>query len=101
MKRIKYKPYNFDSDYEHRTYKYIGHDYGDAKTANKGLIKNVLRWLRRNFLNKGEGCYKFCNTYGEWRQYVKKKFFCNHSENGINMFKFLNIKKRKAAILLI
>lgn len=98
MKRQKYKPYNLDVEYEHRTYKHIGKDYGNSKTADKGLFRNILRCLRR-YLNKDEKYYKFCNTYSEWKEYVKEKLFCTYSANGENISKYLNVKKRKVAIL--
>ena len=97
---MKYNPYNIDFNYEHRTYKHIGKDYGNIKTANKGLIKNLFRWLRRMVFNRSERCYKFCNTHSEWELYIEKKFFCDYGKNGQNIMKYLNVKKRKAALLL-
>lgn len=73
MKKQKYKPYFFDYKYERRTYKYIGRDYGDSITANKGWIRNFTRWFRKNIYNRKESKYKICNTYEEWECYVKNK----------------------------
>lgn len=73
MKKQKYKPYFFDYKYEWRTYKYIGRDYGDSVTANKGLSGNFMRWFRKRIYNRRESKYKICNTYEEWECYVKSK----------------------------
>ncbi len=73
MKKQKYKPYFFDYKYELKTYKYIGKDYGDSVTANKGWIKNVTRWFRKHIYNRADSKYKICNSYEDWEIYVKSK----------------------------
>lgn len=82
-KREKYKPYGLDLVYEWKTYKHIGLDYGNRKTANKGMIRNISRFLRR-ITNKNEKKYAFCNTYSEWKTHVKnilpQKKYCNYDD---------------------
>lgn len=92
MRKQRYTPYFFDIKYEKRTYKHIGKDYGDRKTADRGLIKNFLRWYRKRIYNRKELKYKFCNTYEEWKHYLLERKFCNISDKQ-NMIKFLNKQK--------
>ncbi len=73
MKKQKYKPYFFDYKYELKTYKYIGLDYGDSISANKGWIQNVGRWFRKHIYNRADSKYKICDTYEDWEIYVKSK----------------------------
>ncbi len=73
MKKQKYKPYFFDYKYELKTYKYIGIDYGDSISANKGWIQNARRWFRKHIYNRAESKYKICDTYEDWEIYVKNK----------------------------
>lgn len=93
MRKQRYTPYFFDIQYEKRTYKHIGKDYGDCRTANRGLIRNFLRWYRKRIYNRKELKYKFCNTYEEWKLYLFEKKFCNTYDKQ-NMIKFLNVQKR-------
>lgn len=39
----KYMPYGFDENYEYKTYRNIGKDYGDSRTANAGHIENIKK----------------------------------------------------------
>ena len=39
----KYMPYGFDENYEYKTYRNIGKDYGDSRTADAGHIENIKR----------------------------------------------------------
>lgn len=73
MRKRKYMPYFFNYQYERKTYKYIGKDYGNYITANIGWIRNIARWYRKRIYNRNESKYKFCNTYEEWVSYVKNK----------------------------
>lgn len=93
MRKQRYTPYFFDIKYEKRTYKHIGKDYGDRRTADRGLIRNFLRWYRKRIYNRKELKYRFCNTYEEWRLYLFERKFCNVCDKQ-NMIKFLNKQKR-------
>lgn len=93
MRKQRYMPYFFDFKYEKRTYKHIGKDYGDRRTADRGLIRNFLRWYRKRIYNRKEVKYKFCNTYEEWKLYLFERKFCNTYDKQ-NMIKFLNVQKR-------
>lgn len=93
MRKQRYTPYFFDIKYEKRTYKHIGKDYGDRKTADKGLIRNFLRWNRKHIYNRKELKYKFCDTYEDWKLYLLDRKFCNNYDKQ-NMIKFLNKQKR-------
>ena len=70
MKKKCFKPYEIDIEYEQRTYKYVGRDYGNLKCANLGLLYNVMRFFRKKSNQKKEK-YAFCNTYTEWESHVK------------------------------
>lgn len=70
MKKGYYMPYGLDMEYEYRTYKQVGADYGNRKTANFGMFGNICRFFRRK-RNKTEKKYAFCNTYSEWKRHVK------------------------------
>lgn len=72
MKTQRYCPYNLDLRKELRTYKNIGKDYGNYKTADKGWILNVCRYLRKK-RNKNNKNYFSCNTYSEWKDYILDK----------------------------
>lgn len=89
MKKQRYMPYFFNYKYERKTYKFIGKDYGDSKTAHKGFFRNVARWWRLHIGNKYESKYKRCDTYNEWRDYVlNKSFYSKHDlDNAIRYFK--------------
>lgn len=73
MKKQKYKPYFFDYKYELKTYKYIGVDYGDSISANKGWLQNARRWFRKHIYNRADSKYKICDTYEDWEIHVKSK----------------------------
>lgn len=82
MKRLKYTPYYFNTKYEYKTHKYIGRDYGDFKTADKGILGNFTRFLRRLW-NKDQKSYKVCNTYTEWQMHVEdiiRRDFSNYED---------------------
>ena len=93
MRKQRYTPYFFDSKYEKRTYTHIGQDYGDRRTADRGCIRNFLRWYRKRIYNRKESKYKFCNTYEEWKLYLFEKKFCTTYDKQ-NMIKFLNEQKQ-------
>lgn len=93
-----FKEYGLNLEYEYKTYKYVGKDYGDRKSANKGRSLNFLRFIRKKFLNYKEKKYKFCNTYTEWEMHVKD--ILPELINGIDMYHFLNLQKRNAEVLL-
>lgn len=71
MKKKRFNPYEIDIEYEQKTYKYVGRDYGDFKSANFGSLFNLIRFFRKRRNQKKEK-YKFCNTYTEWENHVKK-----------------------------
>lgn len=73
-------PYNFDYDYELKTYSHIGKDYGDNHTANRGFISNISRSFRQIW-NKTEKHYKKCDNYTEWKYYILNKYKSSESEN--------------------
>lgn len=52
----KYMPYGFDENYEYKTYRNIGKDYGDSRTANAGHIENIKRYFRKK-VNKKQKYY--------------------------------------------
>lgn len=70
MKNKFFRPYDIDIEYELRTYKNVGKDYGNREVANLGWILNIKRFLRKKG-NKQQTKYKFCNTYSEWAEHVK------------------------------
>ena len=76
MTKNRYYPYNIDLEKELRTYKNIGNDYGNYKTADKGWILNVYRYLRKK-RNKNNKNYFSCNTYSEWKDYILDKVKCS------------------------
>lgn len=95
MKSKRYKPYGLDLEYERKTYKHIGLDYGDRKTADIGWLFNFSRFLRKK-KNMKQKKYAFCNTYSEWEIHVKsilpKRKYCNYDD----MCKWLNNVKNSA-----
>lgn len=77
-----YRPYGIDMKYEYKTYKYVGKDYGDRKSASRGWVGNLKRWLRKK-KNKKQGRYAICNTYTQWEEHVKnviKKEMINYED---------------------
>lgn len=85
MKRQTYMPYGLDMKYEYNTYKNIGMDYGDSKTASRGWIADVIRFWRKK-RNKDEKKYKFCDTYSVWEKYVTGML----KKNALNYKDFLH-----------
>lgn len=94
MKTKDYNPYKIDIKYEYRTYRYIGRDYGDRKSANIGVIDNLIRCLRKE-VNKNENYYATCNTYTEWYMHMKT-IIPSGKNNSKNMLYWLR-KNQKAA----
>lgn len=47
MSKKYFRPYDYDLDFEFKTYQCIGRDYGNSKTANQGWICNLKRFLER------------------------------------------------------
>lgn len=95
MKKIDYEPYKLNIDYEFKTYKNVGKDYGDAKNANKGWIQNFLRFMRR-WKNREQTDYKFCNTYSDWEKHVQNilnKHILNYSDMIHWLIRKRNIEK--------
>ncbi len=72
MKNKYFQPYGLDMQYEYKTYKYVGMDYGNWKVANLGLVLNVKRFVRKYITNKKEKQYKKCDSYTEWQTHVKE-----------------------------
>lgn len=100
MKRQKYKPYNLDITYEQKTYNHIGKDYGNRKTADKGIMRNFARWFRKWIYNRNEKHYKFCHTYGEWVEYLNSRDICIGADDRQDFLKYLMLRKRSAEIIL-
>lgn len=106
MKNKFFKPYDIDIEYELRTYKNVGKDYGNRKVANLGCILNIKRFLRKKG-NKQQTKYKFCNTHSEWEEHVQSIFVkdiinysdllywlhgeCNNAKNYLEAFKTILI----------
>lgn len=65
----KYRPYMIDITYELETYKNIGRDYGNSKTADIGGVFNFFRFVRK-FKNRKQTKYRFCNTYSDWEKHM-------------------------------
>ena len=70
MKKKCFKPYEIDIEYEQRTYKYVGRDYGNSKNVSLGFLKNFLRFFRK-MRNRKQEKYAICNTYTEWESHVR------------------------------
>ena len=70
MKNKLFQPYGLDMQYEFQTYKSVGQDYGNWKTANLGLWFNLKRLVRKYITNKKEKHYKRCDTYTEWKAHI-------------------------------
>lgn len=71
MKKHYFEPYGIKIGYEFKTYKYVGRDLGDSKTAYLGPISNMRRFYRKR-RNRNQKIYAICNTYTEWENHVKK-----------------------------
>ena len=67
--RRRYVPYEIDMQYEFKTYKNIGRDYGNSRTASVGFSYNVMRFFRK-LKNRKQKKYLFCNTYSEWERHI-------------------------------
>lgn len=70
MNNKVFQPYGLDMQYEFETYKNVGRDYGNWKTANLGLWFNLKRFARKYITNKKEKHYKKCDTYTEWKAHI-------------------------------
>ena len=70
MRKKHFKPYGIDIEYEQRTYKYVGRDYGNSKNLYLGFLKRVMRFSRE-MRNKRQQKYAICNTYTEWESHVR------------------------------
>ena len=102
-KKFKYKPYLYDFKYEKKTYKNVGRDYGNFKTANLGFTLNLVRYLR-NKKNKNNRKYQVCNTYSDWKKYLidkngkslslNEKYLC-----GLKQEKFEAVEINKTVVL--
>lgn len=95
MTKNRYYPYNIDLEKELRTYKNIGKDYGNYKTADKGWILNVCRYLRKK-RNKNNKNYFSCNTYSEWKDYILDKV--NRNINNYDDLIHFLIRERNRAL---
>ena len=67
----RYIPYNVNIKYEKKTYMHVGTDYGNRKIANKGIVRNLVRWVRKK-RNREQKKYTICHTYGEWKKHVEE-----------------------------
>ncbi len=93
-KKEHFKPYGLDLKYEFNTYRQVGRNYGDRKTAHMGLFLNFMRW-RRKRKNRREGKYKFCNTYSDWERHVQE-ILPMHIQNYEDMLHYLLERKSGA-----
>lgn len=57
-KKRDFTPYGINLEYELKTYKYVGKDYGNRKDTDLGLRRNISRWYRRRN-NKKEKSMQF------------------------------------------
>lgn len=65
---MKYLPYSFDEKYEFRTFRNVGKDYdNNTKICMAG---NIRRSFHR-IINEKEKKYCICDTYLQWKKYVK------------------------------
>lgn len=72
MKKIQYKPYNFEFKFEYRTYKNIGTNY-EVETMSKCNIAYKIRKFTRKIWNMKEKRYRNFDTYSEWEKYISEK----------------------------
>lgn len=96
MKKKRFNPYEIDIEYEQKTYKHVGRDYGDFKSANLGSLFNLIRFFRKRRNQKKEK-YEFCNTYTEWESHVKmvvKKDIINSNDLIHWLYSKRNIEKQ-------
>ena len=91
----EFQAYNFNEKYEMKTYRYVGKDYGNRKTANRGVLSNIRRWFRKK-TNKTEKKYKFCDTYLEWKNHIKEIFPVKNSCEIDNFLHWLEQQMRYA-----
>lgn len=70
MRKRNFKPYGIDTEYEYKTYKYVGRNYEDSKDASAGCRLRLKKYLRKR-RRKKQKRYAFCNTYTEWESHVK------------------------------
>ena len=99
MKRKYFQPYGLDMRYEFNTYKHVGMDYGNRKTANLGWFLNLMRFNRKCITNRKEKNYKVCDTYTEWKRHIKE-MLPNGSDNYEDMLHWLHREKRREERLL-
>lgn len=90
--------YGMDMEFEYRTYKYVGKDYGDYTSVNLGLIRNIIRFVRKK-RNQKQKKYIFCNTYTEWENHVKQ-VVKKDIINSIDLLHWL-YRKKNASIQLL
>lgn len=82
MGKIKYKPYGIDLNYEMKTYKNVGCDYGNAQSADLGRLFNLKRFWRKR-KNREQTEYRFCDTYSDWEKHVQAVLpnnICNYAD---------------------
>lgn len=68
-KMSKYNPYNFDREYEYRTYKNIGKQQEIDYKAQTNIAYKIYQWIR-NKRNPQEKRYMNFDNYLEWEEYV-------------------------------
>lgn len=116
MKKQRFKAYGININKEYKTYRNIGKDYGNSKTADKGKIANFIRFCRKIF-NKNQTKYAVCNTYTEWKNHVKSilpkdiinyedflhwlYYYKSDSEDGVEFIKVIQIPMDIGLISLI
>lgn len=99
MKSKYFQPYGLNLQYEFNTYKHVGMDYGNCKTANLGCFLNLMRFNRKYITNRKETSYKVCDTYTEWKYHIEEilpKGFYNYDD----MLNWLHGEKRREERLL-
>lgn len=96
MRKKRFNPYGIDIEYEQKTYKYVGKDYGNSKNTNLGFLGNVLRFSRK-MRNRKQEKYAICNTYTEWESHVRnviKKDILNSNDLVHWLYHKRNIEKQ-------
>lgn len=83
--------YGIDTDYELKTYKYVGADYEGFNMKNSGLVWTVRQKIRKK-RNRKKNTYVICNTYSEWENHIKS-IIPQGDTNRINLLHFLNKRK--------
>lgn len=88
----KYKPYNFDVDFQYRTYKNIGKNYKIQFCARKSRFYKIYGMIRE-WCNKNEKKYKNFDTCSQWKSYIEKEFKGTNYINHVDFKHYLKQRK--------